>query len=74
MHRYESLFEKMYAWTIDSEIFSATKVSKNTTCGYLIFAQRAFNTEKNKLDYYRVKNFIKTFFKDPKDYTLKIIN
>ena len=40
---------------------SPTKINKHTPSGYSLFTQCSFDTTKNKFDYYRGKNCMKTF-------------
>ena len=40
---------------------SPTTINKHTPSGYSLFTQCSFDTTKNKLDYYRGKNRMKTF-------------
>ena len=57
----ESLLEKMNTCYNNPKKSSTTKVNKHTASGYSLFTHCSFITTKNKLDYYRGKNFMKTF-------------
>ena len=51
-----------------------TKINKHTLSGYSLFTHCSFDTTKNKLDYYRVKNCMKNFCLDLREHATKIIN
>ena len=51
-----------------------TKINKDTPSGYSLFTQCSFDTTKNKLDYYRGKNYMKNCFLDLREHAAKIIN
>ena len=70
----EPLFEKMNTCYNNPEKFSTTKINKHTPSGYSLFAHCSFDTTKNKLDYYRGKNCMRTFCLDLKEHATKIIN
>ena len=53
---------------------STTKINKHTPSGYSLFTQFSFDATKNKLDYYRTKDCIKSFCKDLKKNEVKIID
>ena len=53
---------------------SATKINKRTPSGYSLFTQCLFDTTKNKLDYYRGKNYMRNFCLDLGEHVKKIIN
>ena len=53
---------------------SATKINKHTPSGYSQLTYCLFDTTKNKLDYYRDKNFMKNFCLDLREQAIKIIN
>ena len=53
---------------------STTKINKHTPSGYSLFTYCYFDTTKNKLDYYRVKNCMKKFCLDLREHATKIIN
>ena len=53
---------------------SATKINKDATPGYSLFTHCSFDTAKNKLDYYRGKNYIKNFCLDLREHATKIID
>ena len=70
----ESLLEKMNACYNNPEKSSTTKINKYTPSGYSLFTHCSFDTTKNKLDYYRRKNFMKNFCLDLREHATKIIN
>ena len=53
---------------------STTKINKHTPSGYSIFTHCSFDKSKNKLNYYRGKDCMKTFSKDLREHVSKIIN
>ena len=53
---------------------STAKTNKHTAFGYSLFTNCSFDTTKNKLDYYRVKNCMKNVCLDLKEDKTKIIN
>ena len=53
---------------------STTKINKHKPSGYSLFTHCSFDTTKNKLDYYRGKNYMKNFCLDLREYVTKIIN
>ena len=53
---------------------STTKINKHTSFGYSFFTHWSIDTTKNKLDYYRGKNFIKKFCLDLREHAAEIIN
>ena len=57
----ECLLEKMSTYHNNHEKSSTTKINKHTPSGYSLFTYCSFDTTKNKLDYYRGKNCMKTF-------------
>ena len=69
----ECLLEKMNTCHSNPEKSSTTKVNKHTPFGYSLLAQCSFDTIKNKLDYYRGRDFMKKFCEDLKKHTTKII-
>ena len=58
----EFLLEKINTFHNNPENSSTTKINKQTSSGYSFFTQCSSDTTKNKLDYYRGKNCMKTFF------------
>ena len=70
----ESLLEKMSTSHDNPKTSSTTKISKHTPSGYSLFTHCTFDTTKNKLDYYRGKDYIKTFCKDLKEHAARKIN
>ena len=70
----ECLLEKMNTCHNNPENSSTTKINKHTTSGYSLFTHCSFDTTKNKLDYYRGKNYMKKFCLDLREHATKIIN
>ena len=56
----ESLLEKMNTCHNDHKKSSTTKINKHTPSGYSLVTHCSFDKAKNKLDYYRGKNCMKT--------------
>ena len=46
----------------------------HTPYGYSMFTNCSFDATKNKLDYYRGKDYMERFCKDLREYAIKIIN
>ena len=53
---------------------STTEINKRTPSGYSLFTHCSFDKMRNKLDYYRGKDCMKTFCKDLREQATKIIN
>ena len=53
---------------------STTEINKQVPSGYSLFTHCSFDQTKNKLNYYRGKDCIKTFCKDLREHATKIIN
>ena len=70
----ECLLEKMNICHNNPEKSSTTKINKHTPSGYLLFTHCSFDRTKNKLDYYRGKNCMKSFCLDLRENATKIIN
>ena len=70
----ECLLEKMSTCYNKPEESSTTEINKHTLSGYLLFTHCSFDKTKNKLDYYRGKDCMKTFYKNLREHTTKIIN
>ena len=70
----ESLLEKTNTCHNNPEKSSTTKINKHTPSGYSLFTHCAFDTTKNKLDYYRGKNCMRNFCLDLGEHITKIIN
>ena len=68
------LLEKMNTLHNNPKKASKTKINKHTPSGYSLFTHCSFNTTKNKLDYYRSKNFVKSFCLDLREHVTKIIS
>ena len=68
----ECLLEKMNTCHNSPEKSSTTKINKHTPSGYSLHC--LFDITKNKLDYYRGKNFVKNFCLDSREHVTKIIN
>ena len=69
----ESLFEKISTRHNDPKK-STTKISKHIPSGYSFSMHFSFDTTRNKLAYYRVKNCMKNFCLNLKKHPTKIIN
>ena len=69
-----SLLEKMNTCHNNPEKSSTTKINKHAPSGYSLFTHCSFDTTKNKLDYYRVKNCMKIFCLDLREHATKIIS
>ena len=70
----ESLLEKTSTCHNNRKKSSTTKINKHTPSGYSMFTHCSFDATKNKLDYYRSKNFMKNFCLDLKEHATKIIS
>ena len=70
----ECLLEKMTTCYNNPEELSTTKINKHAPFGYSLFTHCSFDKTKNKLDYYRGKDFMKKFCKDLREHPTKIIN
>ena len=70
----ESLLEKMHTCHNNPEKSSTTKINKHTPSGYLLFTHCSFDTTKNKLDYYTIKDCMKSFCLDLRKHATKMIN
>ena len=55
----ESLLEKMNTCHNNPEKSSTTKINKHTASGYSLLTHCSFDTTKNKLDYYKGKNYMR---------------
>ena len=70
----ECLLEKMSTCYNNPEESSTTEINKHTPFGYSLLMHCSFNKTKNKLDYYRGKDYMKIFCKDLREHATKIIN
>ena len=70
----ECLLEKMSACYNNPEESSTTEINKHMPSGYSLFTHCSFDKTKNKLDYYRGEDCMKTFCKDLREHATKIIN
>ena len=70
----ECLLEKMSTCINNPNESSTTKINKHTPLGYSILTHCSFDQTKNKLNYYRGKDCMKTFSKDLGEHVSKIIN
>ena len=50
------------------------KTTKHTPSAFSLFIDYSFDSAKNKLDCYKDENCMKRFFKDLREYAMKIIN
>ena len=57
----ESLLEKMDTCYNNPKSSSTTKINKHTASRYSLFTHCSLDATKNKFDYYRGKNCMKTF-------------
>ena len=70
----ECLLEKMSTCYNNPEESSTTEINKHTPSGYSLFTHCSFDKAKNKLDYYRGKDYMKKFCKDVRKHATEIIN
>ena len=70
----ECLLEKMISCINNPNESSTAKINKHTPSGYSIFTHCSFAKSKNKLNYYRGKDCMKTFSKDLREHASKIID
>ena len=70
----ECLLEKINTCYNNPEESSTTKINKHNPSGYSIFTHCSFDKSKNKLNYYRGEDCMKTFCEDLREHTTKIIN
>ena len=70
----ECLLEKMSTCINNPNESSTTEINKHTPSGYSIFTSCSFDESKNKLNYYRGDDYMKTFCKDLREHAMKIIN
>ena len=69
----ESLLEKIDICQSNPEKSSTTKINKLSS-GDLLFTHCSFDNTKNKQNYYRRRDYMKNFCKDPKEHATKIIH
>ena len=69
----ESLLEKTSTCYDSPEKSPTTKINKHTPSGYSLFTHCSFDITKNKFDYYRGEDFMKTFCLDLREHVTKII-
>ena len=69
----ECLLKKISTCGNDPEKLSTTRICKHASCGSSIFNYCSFDTTKNKLDYYRGKDFMKGLCKVLKEYAKRIM-
>ena len=70
----ECLLEKMSTCYNNPKELLTTEINKHTSSGYLLFTHCSFDKRKNKLDYYRGKDYMKKFCKDLRKHRTKMIN
>ena len=70
----ECLSEKMSTCINNPNESSTTKINRHVPSGYSIFTHCSLDESKNKVNYYRGKDFMKKFSKDLKEHASKIIN
>ena len=59
----EPLLEKINMWHSNPKSLWTAKINLHTICGCPLFMYCTFNTTKNRLDYYRGKDYMKNFCK-----------
>ena len=70
----ESLLEEIDTCHNNPEKSSTTKINKHTASGSSLFTYCSFDASKNRLDYYRGKDCMKSFCKDLKEHATEIRN
>ena len=70
----ESLLETIDTFHNNPEKSSTTKINKHAASGYSLFTHCLLDVTKNKHDYYRGKDCMKSFCKDFKVHATKIIS
>ena len=70
----ESLLKKIHTCNNNLEKSSATKVNKHAASGCSLFTYCSLDVTKNKHNYYRGKDCMKSFCKDLKELATKIVN
>ena len=70
----ECLLKKMSTRQNNPNESSTTEINKHTPSGYSLFTHCSFDKTRNKLDYYRGKDCMKTFCKDLREHATRIIN
>ena len=70
----KSLIEKTNTCYNDLENSSTAKVKKNTASDYSFFTHCSFYVKKNKRNYYKDKDCMKTVCKDLTEYVMNITN
>ena len=70
----ECLLEKMSTCQNILNESSTTEINKHVPSGYSLFTHCSFDKTKNKLDYYRSKDCMKTFCKDLREHATKVIH
>ena len=70
----ESSLEKINTRHINSKKPSTVKINKHNPSGYSLFTHCTFDTTKNKLDYFRGRDCMKSFCKDLIKHAADIIN
>ena len=69
----EPLLEKINTYHNDLEKSSTTKINKHIPSGYSLHAHCSFDNTKNKLGYYRGKDFMKEFCKTLRKHAKTIV-
>ena len=70
----ECLLEKMSMCINNPNESSTTKINRHTPSGYSVFTSCSFDESKNKLNYHRGKDCMKTFCKDLMEHATRMIN
>ena len=68
------LLKKIKTCHSNPEISPTTKLYLHTACGCPLFTHCTFDTTKNKLNYYRHKDYTKSFCKDLRKHAREIVN
>ena len=71
---FECLLEKMHSCQNNLGKSYTGKIAKHTLSGYSLFTNCLFDATKNKLDCYRGKGCMETFYKDLRQHAIKIID
>ena len=70
----ESLLKQIVTCHNDPKISSKSKINLHTACGYSLFADCLFDATKNKISYYRGKDYMKKNCEDLREHMIKIID
>ena len=70
---FESILEKISPCGSDPKKSSTNKISMHAHSGFSLFTYRSFDKTKNKLDYYRGKDYMKVFCEILKEQVKRIV-